>query len=55
MVVAFDNSGTMTLTRVTIVNNNANIDGGGIGNNGLLTMEDSTITNNTANSGWRDL
>ena len=47
----------MTLTRVTIANNHANIDGGGIGNNGLLTIEDSTITNNTANNSrwWRDL
>jgi parallel beta-helix repeat protein len=44
------NTGTMTLTNVTVSGNNAEDSGGGIGNAGTLTLNNSTVSNNSA--GW---
>ena len=48
--IAIDGSTNVTLDRVTVRNNVANLSGGGIYNGGTLTVLRSTLSNNTATS-----
>ena len=45
-----DSSGSLTLTRTNIINNQAENDGGGLNVSGILIMNDSTVAQNTASS-----